>query len=185
MLIFALSKRIRDMKQARKIVKDCVLYDSTSDWGYEEYLDYCEEMGIEPVEEDSAEYYEFMSRQREYDWDDFKANMEYSAFKGQPCMITGSLGLWNGHPDIVPVLCDDIMDAIHRCLNNNYAYECEIILTDGRIDVNVYHHDGTNCFEIHLLSKKGQREVERPIYKWEKDYEPKPYWFKKINGYLF
>lgn len=169
----------------RNIIKNCVLYDSQADWEYEEYLDYCEEMGIEPAEEDSAEYYEFMSRQHEDDWDCFKDNMAYSKFKGQPCMITGSLGLWNGNPTIVPVLCDDIMEAIEKCLNNRFSFECDITLNDGHIDVNIHHHDGTNCFEIWLLSKKGQREVERPIYKWEKDYEPKKDWFKLINGYLF
>ena len=169
----------------RNIIKNCVLYDSQADWEYEEYKDFCEEMGLPVYPEDSEEYWNFINCQREYEWDDFKANMEYSAFKGQPCMITGSLGLWHGHPTIVPVLCDDIMSAIDKCLDNNYSYECDITLNDGHIDVNVYHHDGTNCFEIWLLSKKGQREVERPIYKWEKDYEPKRDWFKLIDGYLF
>lgn len=169
----------------RNIIKDCVLYDSQATWDYEDYLGYCEEMDIKPAEEGSAEYYEFMARQSQYDWEDFEGNMKYSDFNRQPCMITGTLGLWNGHPDIVPVPCDDIMSAINKCLNNNFAFECEIVLNDGHIDVNIHHHDGTNCFEIHLLSKKGQREIERPIYKWDKDYEPKRNWFKNIYGYLF
>ena len=169
----------------RNIVKDCVLYDSQAEWEYEDYKDVCEEMGLTVYPEDSEDYYEFVRRQNENDWDDFKANMAYSAYKGQPCMITGTLGLWNGRPDIVPVKCDDIMEAIMKCLDNRYAYECDIVLNDGHIDVNIHHHDGTNCFEIHLLSKRGITESERPIYKWEKDYEPKPYWFKKIYGYLF
>ena len=51
--------------------------------------------------------------------------------------------------------------------------------------MNFTHHDGTNCFEIHLLSKKGIREANRPIYEWKKDYEPKRWWFKNIYGWLY
>ena len=185
MLIFALSKRIRDMKQTRKLIKNCVLCDSQAEYSYEDYCEYCEDNGIEPKGEDSDSYWDYVSDMRDIDLDCFKDNMEYSKFKGQPCMITGSLGLWHGNPTIVPVLCDDIMEAIEKCLNNNFAFEYDIVLNDGHIDVNIHHHDGTNCFEIHLLSKKGQREAERPIYKWEKDYEPKRFWFKNIYGYLF
>lgn len=169
----------------RNIIKNCVLYDSQADYSYEDYYEYCKDMGITAYPEGSEDYWDFIARQHEDDWDCFKDNMAYSKFKGQPCMITGSLGLWNGNPTIVPVLCDDIMEAIEKCLNNRFSFECDITLNDGHIDVNIYHHDGTNCFEIWLLSKKGQREVERPIYKWEKDYEPKRGWFKLINGYLF
>jgi hypothetical protein len=169
----------------RKIIKDCVLYDSTCEWSYEDYLDWCAEMDETPVPEDSEAFYEFVRRQQDNDWDDFEANMGFSAYRDEPCMITGSLGLWNGRPDIIPVKCDCIWDAITKCISNSFSYECDIVLNDGHIDVNIHHHDGTNCFEIHLLSKRGIKESERPIYKWEKDYEPKRYWFKNIYGYLF
>lgn len=177
------TKRKRDMKKV--IVKDCVLYDSQESFEYEDYKEFCEEMELKVYPEDSADYWSFVEHERQNNWDDFNANMEFCKFKGQPCMITGQLGLWNRTPTIVPVLCDDIMAAIKKCLDNNFAFECEIILTDGHVNVNVHHHDGTNCFEIHLLSKKGEREVARPIYQWDKDYEPKRWWFKNIYGWLF
>ena len=165
-----------------------MLFDSTyygTSFPYDEYVDMCEECGWTCHEEGSNGYWDDMARLTEDDWDCFKDNMAYSKFKGQKCMITGSLGLWHGNPTIVPVLCDDIMEAIERCINCSYQIEYEISLENGHVEVQVHHHDGTNCFEIWLLSKKGQREVERPIYKWEKDYEPKRDWFKLINGYLF
>lgn len=168
-----------------KIIKDCVLYDSQADYSYEDYCENCDDNGIEPEGKDSDDYWDFVSRMHDYDFGDFKANMEYSPLKGQPCMITGSLGLWHGRPTIVPVLCSDIMKAIEKCLDNNFDFECEIILNDGHLDVNVHHHDGTNCYEIWLLSERGKKEVARPIYQWEKDYEPKRNWFKLIRGYLF
>ena len=144
----------------KELVKDCVLYDSACEWSYEDYKDFCEDMGETPVPEDSEEFYEFVRRQQDNDWDDFKGNMQFAEHKDEPCMIVGSLGLWNGRPDIVPVKCDCIMDAIMKCVNNNYSYEVDIVLTDGHIDVNVHHHDGTNNFEIHLLSKKGIERAE-------------------------
>lgn len=171
--------------EKRKIIKDCILYDSQSEWDYNDYLQYCDDMDIEPVEEGSHEWYEFNSEQNQRDWDDFRDNLTCSGTNNQPCMITGSSGLWDGRHEIIPVLCDTIMDAIDKCLGGNYAYEVEIILTDGHIEIHKHHHDGTNCYEIHLLSEKGKREVVRPIYQWEKDYEPKRWWFKNINGYLF
>ena len=169
----------------KQIVKDCVLYDSTEIWDYDDYKEFCEEMGYPVHPYDSPGYWDAVRRQQDNDWEDFQANMGCSGLNNQPCMITGTLGLWNGRPDIIPVKCDSIMEAIEKCLNNSYSYECDIVLNDGHLDVNIHHHDGTNCFEIWLLSKKGQREVERPVYKWEKDYEPKRDWFKLINGHLF
>lgn len=170
----------------RQIVKT-TLFDSLNyytNFPYDEYVDMCKECDWDCHEEDSEGYWEDMARLTERDWDDFKSNMEYSKFKGQKCMITGSLGLWNGHPTIVPVLCNDIMEAIERCLDCNYQIEYEIILEDGHVEVQVHHHDGTNCFEIWLLSKKGLKEIERPKYECE-DYNPNRTWFKNIYGWLY
>ena len=99
-------------------------------------------------------------------------------------MITGSLGLWNGRPTIAPVLCNNLVEAIEKCFGS--CDDLEVNLENGHLEVLAKHHDGTNCFEIHILSKKGLREVERPKYTWcGEEYEPKPYWFKNIYGYLF
>lgn len=160
------------------------LYYGTK-FSYEEYKEMCEECERTCHEEDSPEWWEDMQELTEEDWDCFEANMKYSEYNEQPCMIVGSLGLWHGTHHIVPVKCNSIMEAIKKCLSPNYDFECEVKLQDGHIEVNITHHDGTNCFEIHLLSKKGIKESSRPIYEYEKDYEPKPYWFKKIWGYLY
>lgn len=169
----------------RNILKNNVIYDSQADYTYEDYCEWCEDNEIEPKGEYSNDYFRYLADCRSNDYDDFKSNMSYSKFKDEPCMIVGSLGLWHGRPEIVPVKCDTLEEAIEKCLDNRFDFECEIVLNDGHVDVNIHHHDGTNCFEIWLLSKKGKREVERPIYQWEKDYEPKRWWFKLINGYLF
>ena len=175
----------KDMK--RKLV-NTTYFDSLyygTEFPYKDYREMCEECERDCHEENSPEWWQDMQELTDEEWDCFKDNMRYSKFKGLPCMITGSLGLRHGNPTIVPVKCDDIMEAIEKCLDNNYPFEYVISLKDGHIEVDVTHHDGTNCFEIHLLSKKGIREANRPIYEWEKDYEPKRWWFKNIYGYLY
>ncbi len=168
-----------------KVLKQMQLFTTDPSWEYEDYLDYCEEMEIEPVPEDSHEYWEFLQRQTENDWGDLEANLECSGANAQPCMIIGSAGLWDGRHEIIPVLCDTIWGAIEKCVSGNYDKEFDIDLNEGHIDITVHHHDGTNCYEIWLLSERGKTEVARPIYQWEKDYDPKRWWFKLIRGYLF
>lgn len=169
----------------RNIVKDCVLYESSPNWDYGDYVDFCKDMDFPIYPENSAEYYGFLNNEAMNDWEDFKSNMEYGD-NNQPCMIIGSLGLWTGKHDIAPFKEETLMGAINRCLSGDYDKEFEIILTNGHIEVNVHHHDGTNCFEIWTLSEKGKREVERPKYTWNgENYKVKRDWFKLINGYLF
>lgn len=167
----------------RKLV-NYTIYDSSEILNYEDYKEICE-ANFRPIyPDDSEDYWDEVYHQKELDWENFNDNIEY-AHVGEPCMLMGSVGLWNGRRDIVPMLCDSISDAIHKALSGNYDKEVTVELNDGHLDVYVSHHDGTHSFEIWLLSEKGKVEVERPIYKWEKDYEPKRWWFKKIYGYLF
>ena len=169
----------------KKVFRNGNCFDSMA-WlnvSYEDYLEMCKEMDMKPKEEGSAEQIEEVIEYMNDDFGDFKSNLEYSKWN-VPCMITGSLGLWSGRPTIAPVLCDNLVEAIEKCFGS--CDDLEVNLENGHLEVLAKHHDGTNCFEIHILSKKGLREVERPKYTWYgEDYEPKPYWFKNIYGYLF
>lgn len=168
----------------RNLVKT-TYYDSMEylNISYEDYKEWCDEMDEEIHPEDSPEYWEQCYRIFENDWDDFEDNMEYSAWN-LPCMITGVLGLWNGRPTIEPVYCETLIEAIQKCFSG--CDDAEVILENGYITVLGKHHDGTNVFEIHILSKKGLIEVERPMYVIHgEEYNIKPFWFKNIYGYLF
>jgi len=173
----------KDMK--RKVVNS-VYFDSFwwLNFTYDEYLQMCKDCEREPNPEGSREYWDDIYEETVNDWDCFCDNMEYGPFKDCKCMITGNLGLWNGRPTIIPVLCDNPLEAIKKCINERGIDDWEVKTEDGHIEVLAHHHDGTNCFEIHLLSKKGEREVEREKYLYE-DYDIKPWWFKKIYGYLY
>lgn len=168
----------------KKEIVNTTYYDSMAwmDYSYEDYLEWCEEMDEEPAEDESSEFYDWCQRTNELDWDDFKANMKYSAYANVPCMITGALGLWWGRPTINPVKCNSIVEAVEKCIGS--CDDAEIKLEDGHIEVLAKHHDGTNVFEIHILSKKGIERSECAERNWE-DYNVKPYWFKNIYGYLY
>lgn len=166
----------------KRVFRNGNYYDSMA-WmsiSYEDYKEWCEEMDEEVYPENSEEYYQQCYRIFENDWDDFKSNMKYSKWN-IPCMITGTLGLWNGRPEINPVYCGTLIEAIQKCTNN--SDDAEVNLKDGYIEVLGKHHDGTNVFEIHILSKKGEMAAKRHTY--DEDYNIKPWWFKNIYGYLF
>lgn len=165
-------------------VIDYTLFDSRwwINMTWDNFKSMCMEMDIEIPEENSEAYWDIISQQTDLDYDSLFDNLAYSYYKNNRVMITGSIGRWNGQPDIVPVLCDNVCEAVKKCMTDADDYDVRV--EDGVIYVNGYHHDGTNHFEIHLLSAKGEKEVDREKYRYE-DYEPKKYWFKKFRGYLY
>jgi hypothetical protein len=90
----------------------------------------------------------------EDDWGDLIANIKCSKNNGR-CVITGTLGLWWGSPQIEEVECESLVEAINKCNQNDYieVYENE---EDGSCEVHSIHHDGTNVFHIYPI-KDGKR----------------------------
>ena len=109
------------------------------------------------------------------EWTDLLDNIKYSKYGNIPCVIVGTLGLWNGRKDIYPTKCDDLVSAINKCAGS--ASNVIVILNNGCIEVNAMHHDGTNCFEIHLLNKLGIDTMGADL--------TKPCYYRQISGYLF
>lgn len=162
---------------------DYVVFDSDYDYSYEDYVEYCEMNDMTPDAKDSMGYWDYVNEEHEVDWDCFRENLRFSENNGK-CMVTGVLGLWDGRPHIVPEVFDTITEAIDKICNVSFDYNLEVRLKDGYLQVRQGHHDGVNWFEIHLLSAKGCKEVERPCYE-DKDFQPKKWWFKNIYGYLY
>lgn len=109
------------------------------------------------------------------EWIDLLDNIKYSKYGNIPCVVVGTLGLWNGRKDIYPTKCDDLVSAINKCAGS--ASNVIVILNNGCIEVNAMHHDGTNCFEIHILNKLGEITEGADL--------TKSCYHKKISGYLF
>lgn len=145
-----------------------------SDFYYEDYVEDCEVNGIKPKPKDSHAYYEWC---RDTAYENYEADMDNIAHCKAyqlPVVITGSLGLWWGKPEIEPVVCDSVYEAVQKCIGND-AVEVKVEWSDGVINVEAYHHDGCNCFTIKALSKKGEKKVGS-------DY--KPHDFKQLP-YLY
>ena len=122
---------------------------------YKDYCECCEDNGRTPAREDSDAYYNWLSDQIVEDWDCLLANIKYSKNNGR-CIITGTLGLWWGHPEIEAVVCDSLVEAIKKCNENDYieVFENE---EDGSVEVHSIHHDGTNIFNIYPINKRAAR----------------------------
>ena len=91
-----------------------------------------------------------------------------------PVVVTGTLGLWWGHPEIKPERIESVYEAIQKCIGSDGDY-VKVEFNDGKLDVQVSHHDGTNCFTIRALSKKG-------VQKKNGEYVARD--FKRLN-YLY
>lgn len=127
------------------------------------------------LNETSLSYSDAVAEMEREEYEDFIGNLESSYFNASECVIIGTLGLWNGRREIIPVKCDTISHAVKRCLRNAESFE--VRLKRGLIEVDVYHHDGTNEYRIKLLNDKG--------IKTEKGDLRKPYYHKLFKGYLY
>lgn len=170
-----------------RILLATTYFDSTqySMMDYEDYADMCRDNDEKPYPEGSQAYYEHISSLTDQDLDDFKDNLMYSEYN-LPCLMTGTLGLWNGRPDLCPVKYGSLLEGVKDIMSRSDCNDWEIRLTEGALQLLGKHHDGTNTYTLHVLSAKGLRETQRPKYTWEgHDYDPRPDWFRKIYGWLF
>lgn len=137
----------------------------------EDYIDFCEENGIEPGDED--DFYDWCAEETQCNYEADMGNIEDCDEYNVPVVVTGTLGLWWGHPEIRPERFDSVADAIHRCIDGSDCNEIHAEFNDGVITVDCYHHDGCNSFTIKALSKKGIAK-QYAEYK-EHDFKRLPY----------
>ena len=171
------------------------LLDTTEMFEYADYVEFCEANEITPEPENSKGYWDWVSEERSCNVDDFMLNLRHVKINDEPVIITGTLELWNGTREIYPMLvessdyekCNDgtweyknpaIKKAIEKCMNG--MDDVKVEYANGEIVVHGYHHDGTNIFTIHKLSKKGKRTAFNANEKG-KQIDPKPYMFGKFT----
>lgn len=101
-----------------------------------------------PIEEDD-----------EFDWmyDDF-----IDELPTDPCVITGTLGLWHGQKDIMPYECDTYVEAVRKCLGKD-TDEFNIWVIDDNAELptyqlEAYHHDECNRFTISSKTEENENE---------------------------
>lgn len=141
----------------------------------EDFEAYCEDMDIEVGDEDDMDeaFYDWCAEETQANYEADMDNIESCTEYNVPVVLTGTLGLWWGHPEIKPERFESVADAIHRCINGSDSNEIHVEFNDGVITVDCYHHDGCNSFTIKALSKKGMTK-QYAEYK-EHDFKRLPY----------
>ena len=133
-------------------------------YDFESYIEYCEDMDIEPCESEcDEEYYDWLNDMIQLDWEDLLDNIKYSENNGR-CLVEGVINLWDGSRTIKPKVFDSLCEAIERINSEDYI---EVYETDeeGCVVVKSIHHDGTNVFTIrpiceNLACGKSNDEIE-------------------------
>ena len=175
-----------------KIVdKHMLLSTDTDQYTYEDYKEWCDECDVEDtyreVADGSNEFYNWVYEQINEDIQCDKVNMRYSEYANRDFLITGTLGLWDGKHDIKPVFKHGLCEAIDKCISGSDTWDYDVFLNDDEdyITVHAKHHDGTNVFEIHMLTREGAEAWEKAYEEYEygdADYpEVKKEWLAKIE----
>ena len=108
---------------------------------------------------DSAIYDEIYDMLKMY-WDDEKSMME-DFFDGKTLLVCGTCGTWRGNLAAGKVIA---YDELWKCWK-----DCDYISIydeGGHFYIKASHHDGTNHFEVKLLTEKGAEYYDR----WENSY---------------
>lgn len=165
------------------------LYESDREVTMDEITEHCEANERDVPEENSSEYWDIVHDFHEWDWEDFEGNIKCSKILPGQCVITGTLGLWDGRHEIIPVMMDMAEDPIAffgRFTRNCGDFEMEIGYDEEGLFVRVSHHDGTNRFRVLEVTDAGQRYLDRCDYKGdEADILSSPKYTRKIDYWLY
>ena len=89
--------------------------------------------------------------------------------------------------NIRPVFEHGLCEAIDKFISGRDIWDFDVFLNDDEdyITVHAKHHDGTNVFEIHMLTREGAEAWEKAYEEYEygdADFpELKEEWFEKIE----
>lgn len=148
------------MKKGTHIIKDAVELFDTRNYSFSFWEEHCKEEGIE-YNEDKIDW-DYISDCLSMDWDYIKEVLS-EVYDGMEIIISGELGLWNGSPRIHNVLCDNIEDALSKCLNKMDDFV--VSYDNWGVYVRAMHHDGTNSFTLSPI-KKGTYINEEVLYRF-------------------
>jgi len=143
----------------------------TAAFDREDYEAYCEDNGIEDGGDEG--FFDWCAEETQVNYESDMDSIESCKEYNVPVVVTGTLGLWWGHPEIKPERFESVADAIHDCMERSDCNDVLVEYNDGVITMDCYHHDGCNSFTIKALSKKGIAK-QYAEYK-EHDFRRLPY----------
>ncbi len=149
------------MKKETKITQKITYISNdidVKDWedAYEEYKEECEDIDEEP-----DDIYTFAERETNLNMEEDIYTLRHLADKrSEKWVVTGTLGLWDGHHIIFPKVFPSLDRALSACWKDCLTVE---IVTDEKgdyLEFTGHHHDGTNCFELRPVNDETARLIE-------------------------
>lgn len=162
------------------------LFSTEDEFSHEDYLEYCDVNDIRyPGDEESLEFHEWCRDMARIYYEADLENCRCSRNMQRRFVVTGTLGLWWGHPDIRAVICDDFDDMMSKVISGGildvtatYDTQC--------IHIDCGHHDGANHYDVYLVKPAADTELlQRRID--EDKFDTKGYdrrFIEKITDYL-
>jgi len=165
-----------------------ILTNRTDGWEncYNDYLECCENNGVEPAGEGSSEYWDWVYEEVDNTIDCDLMNMEYSKIKDRLFVITGAVQLWDGRRTIKPVFMRGLVDVIKKIWGSgDRRFLIELDTKDGIITSRLWSHDdpmGGTRLEVHMLNKNGEKWLAAAEERGEADeIEINSRWVEKIT----
>lgn len=134
--------------------------DSYTEQCFEDYLDECkEDLNLDWEKGNVADYIDWCNTMQELDFDDLMTSVKHSHLNTYKAVVVGFVGTWQGDREIAPTICDNLLDAIYKCVDGAEIRRIERV--NNSIEVDVYHHDGSDSLTIYLLSHLGEERLWR------------------------
>lgn len=108
----------------------------------------------EPEDISDDEVYDSMHEDINCDWENFQHDVRAydKKFPNAKYCITGSLGLWDGRHEIIPVVVRSLEAAINKCYGNDSTSDYTVEEDQyGKLHITYSHHDGSNYFVVMKL----------------------------------
>ena len=106
------------------------------------------------------EVYSMIADEQSFDFEELVNNQLGTFIEDEgPFILFGSLGLWNGRPSVCKIVKD--MSDLGSAFKDTDLSNIVIYDENGHLHIQASHHDGTNCFELRKLNKKGIAYYER------------------------
>jgi hypothetical protein len=149
----------------KKNRKEIVIYDGYDISTYEDAeIDYYNSMGYESKENflkenGCSELLEYTTNMYEVDietnWNCFDSELEELLMKNSEngWLIVGICERWDGKYKGGNVIFDK--KELYKVIYGNSIDTIKVWDENGHLYIKSYHHDGTNCFELKRLTKKG------------------------------
>jgi len=172
---------------------EVVIFDNYDGYDWDDAKQYCIDRHLEDYPEDkdwepsneeiSQEIYDC----NEIAWEEEASNLKKFFNDGSIFILVGSAGLWDGRHRGGFVVKN--YNDLSKAWGNVDAMK--IFDDKGVFNIHGYHHDGTNCWEVKKLTKRGVAYFDRHEYDdpqtlheklWSKGYSVNLHYAKKVYG---